>query len=344
MGPESLPLWLPLPEYAGLMAHNPTASYDAGLVTRPVAATARDTLRWLDQHPEAVVTGIGRDREAEVLAAWHASEGIACPRDPTEPRPPADRPGLRRGFLGLLGRAARARRDLAERTPRSSRRPGEERDGRVGAQRRRPDARAQGVRSSLGEFGFLAGSIGRASADRLVLAIERATARGPAAAGGADQRRHPDAGGHAGVRADGADLAGGGRAQDGGAALPRLPAPPHDRRSDGVVGLARARHGRRARRAGRLPRAARLRSALRQAVPGRRADRREPLRPRDHRRGRRPTSRSPTSSIARCRSCSRRATASRWCPLRRRTSSPTSTPGTRSRGHDGRTGPAYDDC
>lgn len=68
-GPRSAPLWLPLPEYAGLMAHDVTPSYDAGLRTRPVAETARDTLAWLREHPEAEVTGMTRDEEAEVLAA-----------------------------------------------------------------------------------------------------------------------------------------------------------------------------------------------------------------------------------------------------------------------------------
>ena len=47
----------------------------------------------------------------------------------------------------------------------------------------------------------------------------------------------------------------------------RLPAPPHDRRGLRVVGLARARHRRRARRHGRLPRRPRLRGALRPALP-----------------------------------------------------------------------------
>ena len=69
------------------------------------------------------------------------------------------------------------------------------------------------------------------------------------------QRRHPDAGGHAGVRADGADHPGGRRAQGGRAAVPRLPAAPHHRRRDGVVGLARARDRRGAGGAGRVPRA-----------------------------------------------------------------------------------------
>jgi 2'-hydroxyisoflavone reductase len=69
-GPDSLPLWLPRPEYDGMTAHDATPSYDAGLVTRPVAETARDTLAWLQATPDATVTGIGREREAEVLAAW----------------------------------------------------------------------------------------------------------------------------------------------------------------------------------------------------------------------------------------------------------------------------------
>jgi hypothetical protein len=72
MGERAVPLWLPLPEYAGLLAHDVTASYDAGMRTRPVAETARDTLAWLRAHPDAVMTGLSREAEAEVLAAWHA--------------------------------------------------------------------------------------------------------------------------------------------------------------------------------------------------------------------------------------------------------------------------------
>ncbi len=72
MGPRALPVWLPLPEYAGLMAHDVHASYDAGLATRPIGDTARDTLAWLRDHPDAASTGISREDEAEVLRAWHA--------------------------------------------------------------------------------------------------------------------------------------------------------------------------------------------------------------------------------------------------------------------------------
>jgi nucleoside-diphosphate-sugar epimerase len=71
-GPDSLPLWLPRPEYDGMAAHDPTPSYAAGLVLRPVTDTARDTLAWLRATPDAVVTGMSRDQEAEVLARWHS--------------------------------------------------------------------------------------------------------------------------------------------------------------------------------------------------------------------------------------------------------------------------------
>ncbi|MBB6628151.1 NAD-dependent epimerase/dehydratase family protein [Nocardioides sp. KIGAM211] len=70
MGPRSVPVWLPLPEYLGLMAHDVTASYDAGLVTRPLSETAADTIRWLQETPDAVVSGWSREDEAAVLAAW----------------------------------------------------------------------------------------------------------------------------------------------------------------------------------------------------------------------------------------------------------------------------------
>jgi nucleoside-diphosphate-sugar epimerase len=71
-GPGSLPLWLPRPEYDGMCAHDPAPSVAAGLRLRPVAETARDTLAWLRATPQAVATGMNRDREAEVLDAWHS--------------------------------------------------------------------------------------------------------------------------------------------------------------------------------------------------------------------------------------------------------------------------------
>lgn len=71
-GPDSLPLWLPRPEYDGMCAHDPTPSYAAGLALRPLEETARDTLAWLRATPDATRTGLSRDREAALLAAWHA--------------------------------------------------------------------------------------------------------------------------------------------------------------------------------------------------------------------------------------------------------------------------------
>jgi 2'-hydroxyisoflavone reductase len=76
-GPRSVPLWLPRPEYDGMLAHDATPSYDAGLVTRPLAETARDTLAWLREHPGAKLTGLGREDEAAVLAAWAGRRAVA---------------------------------------------------------------------------------------------------------------------------------------------------------------------------------------------------------------------------------------------------------------------------
>ncbi|MEQ4304790.1 NAD-dependent epimerase/dehydratase family protein [Plantactinospora sp. B6F1] len=73
-GPRSLPLWLPVPEYAGILSRDVTPSLAAGLRTRPLAETARDTAGWLaTAGPEAGQRiGLTEVEEAELLAAWHA--------------------------------------------------------------------------------------------------------------------------------------------------------------------------------------------------------------------------------------------------------------------------------
>jgi hypothetical protein len=71
-GADSVPLWLPRPEYDGMMNHDVEPSLEAGLTLRPIGETARDTLTCLRDDPDAKVTGIDREREAELLAAWHA--------------------------------------------------------------------------------------------------------------------------------------------------------------------------------------------------------------------------------------------------------------------------------
>ena len=45
-GSRSLPLWLPLPEYAGFATRDTGAAEAAGLVTRPLEDTLADTLAW----------------------------------------------------------------------------------------------------------------------------------------------------------------------------------------------------------------------------------------------------------------------------------------------------------
>ena len=69
-GAGGLPLWLPRPDHDGMMARDLTPSYDAGLTTRPVADTSRDTLAWLRAHPDATRTGLTREHERAVLEAW----------------------------------------------------------------------------------------------------------------------------------------------------------------------------------------------------------------------------------------------------------------------------------
>lgn len=71
MGPDSLPLWLPRPEYAGFMARSNAAARVAGLTFRPLADSVRAALAWerecgLDRDRRA---GLSPERERELLAA-----------------------------------------------------------------------------------------------------------------------------------------------------------------------------------------------------------------------------------------------------------------------------------
>jgi nucleoside-diphosphate-sugar epimerase len=75
MGERSLPLWLPLPEYAGFSSRDGSAARSAGLVPRPLAETLTDTLAWeltrnLDRPRRAGLSG--RD-ERRLLHALNAS-------------------------------------------------------------------------------------------------------------------------------------------------------------------------------------------------------------------------------------------------------------------------------
>ncbi|HEU4729644.1 MAG TPA: NAD-dependent epimerase/dehydratase family protein [Kofleriaceae bacterium] len=77
-GWSELPMWIDNQgEYAGFGTMSNARAVRAGLVFRPIADTARDTLAWLDTLPEdqrarARSSGITPDKEARVLAAWKA--------------------------------------------------------------------------------------------------------------------------------------------------------------------------------------------------------------------------------------------------------------------------------
>ncbi|GLZ75212.1 reductase [Actinorhabdospora filicis] len=73
MGEESLGLWLPLPEYAGFMKRDVTASLAAGMTNRPIGDTALAWREW-DTPGHPLRAGVSRQKEAEVLAAHHARE------------------------------------------------------------------------------------------------------------------------------------------------------------------------------------------------------------------------------------------------------------------------------
>src|SRR5690606_15963967 len=75
---SELPMWFDAKgEMAGFGTISNARAVAAGLALRPILDTAKDTLAWLptvpeDQRPRFTSTGLGRDKEAKVLAAWKA--------------------------------------------------------------------------------------------------------------------------------------------------------------------------------------------------------------------------------------------------------------------------------
>lgn len=68
-GPRSLPLWLPDEEVAGMRDRDGSATFRAGLTTRPLSETARDTLEWLTHRGGVRKSGLTWDEEQDVLSA-----------------------------------------------------------------------------------------------------------------------------------------------------------------------------------------------------------------------------------------------------------------------------------
>jgi 2'-hydroxyisoflavone reductase len=71
-----LPLWLHAPEYAGMLSVEPDAAFAAGLETRPLAETARDTLAWVNggDVPTDPPAGLAREKERQLLDVWALKE------------------------------------------------------------------------------------------------------------------------------------------------------------------------------------------------------------------------------------------------------------------------------
>jgi 2'-hydroxyisoflavone reductase len=77
-----LTVWVPPDsEFGGLGAVDRSAAWSAGLTTRPVGETAKDTLAWWNALPEErrakPRAGLAAEREVEVLAAWHSRDAEA---------------------------------------------------------------------------------------------------------------------------------------------------------------------------------------------------------------------------------------------------------------------------
>jgi 2'-hydroxyisoflavone reductase len=82
-----LPLWLARsdPDWAHMQEADVSRALAAGLTFRPVEETVRDTLSWAESREQAAAgtaamgdaegVGLAREREAELLAEWHARAG-----------------------------------------------------------------------------------------------------------------------------------------------------------------------------------------------------------------------------------------------------------------------------
>jgi len=77
-------VWIPpVDEYAGFSRVDCSRAIKTGLTFRPLAVTTADTLEWWDTLPEErkakLRAGLAADKEAKVLAAWHARDKSPAP-------------------------------------------------------------------------------------------------------------------------------------------------------------------------------------------------------------------------------------------------------------------------
>ena len=166
-----------------------------------------------------------------VAVTGHTNHGATLLASSCEPdrRPAATRSRAGRRLVPQLGHAPAGRRHQRHLPARAGGRLDRHRPRRIRGDRQ-GTVFGRPVALVACEFDFLAGSIGVAAAERITVAVERATRRAFAAAGVAELRRHPHAGGHRRVPADGQDRGGRRTAQAGAPAVSGLPAPSHHRR------------------------------------------------------------------------------------------------------------------
>ena len=76
-----LPLWLYDGQYRGMLSIDPAPALAAGLQTRPLTETVRDTLVWAlsDEASSEFPAGLGREKEQAVLDGWRAVQLRARP-------------------------------------------------------------------------------------------------------------------------------------------------------------------------------------------------------------------------------------------------------------------------
>jgi 2'-hydroxyisoflavone reductase len=67
-----LPLWIVDPAYAAMLSVDPSDAFAAGLETRPLADTVRDTLAWVQtgDAPADPPAGLAREKEQMLLDTW----------------------------------------------------------------------------------------------------------------------------------------------------------------------------------------------------------------------------------------------------------------------------------
>jgi 2'-hydroxyisoflavone reductase len=74
-----MPVWVaPRPQNLGFSQISIKKALSKGLTFRPVGNTAQATLEWFKKQPAErqakMRAGLSAEREAEVLAAWHATQ------------------------------------------------------------------------------------------------------------------------------------------------------------------------------------------------------------------------------------------------------------------------------